>query len=188
MNVRSNKKNEIIAATLELIAERGVHNTPMSLISKRSGIAAGTIYHHFDSKENLINEIYIDIKRAVLTNVMKNDDPARSYKNRFFNIWSAYYYYLVDNPHSLSFLEQCSSIPLITEETRNLADQIASPLLNFFSLGLDEGILKVNDIELVLSLIHGSIISIAKLHISGQFTVTKEHLHEAIDYSWKGLV
>jgi len=187
MNVRSNKKDKIFETTLELIAERGLHNTPMSLITKRSEISAGTIYHYFESKEKLINELYLEIKRMVLMNVMKDDDAQKPYKDRFFAIWSAYYDYLAGNPNTLSFMEQCSSIPVISEETRELAEEIASPLLNFFSFGIEKGILKQTDIKLVLSLIHGSIISIAKLHISGQFTITKEHLNSAIDYSWKGL-
>ena len=104
MNVRSDKKSEIIDTTLELIAERGVHNTPMSLVTKKSGIAAGTIYHHFESKERLINDIYLDIKKSVLMNVMKDDDATKPYKDRFFKIWGAYYDYLVMNPNTLSFL------------------------------------------------------------------------------------
>ncbi len=187
MNVQSTKRNEIIEATLALIAERGVHNTPMSLVSKSSGIAAGTIYHYFESKEKLINEIYIDIKRAVLMSVMKDDDSEKSYKDRFFGIWSAYYDYLVEQPNTLLFLEQCSSIPILSEEVRQQADVIATPLLDFFYFGIESGILKLPNIELVLALIHGSIVNIAKLHISGQLNITEEHKISAINYSWEGL-
>ncbi len=187
MNVRSDKKSKIIGVTLELIAERGLHNTPMSLVSKKSGIAAGTIYHHFESKERLINDVYLDIKSAVLMNVLKDDDATKPYKDRFFEIWGAYYDYLVNNPNTLSFLEQYSSIPILNEEVRKQADAIATPLLDFFHFGIESGLLKLSNIELVLALIHGSIINIAKLHISGQFIITEEHKISAIKYSWKGL-
>ncbi len=187
MNIRSNKKGEIIAATLELIAERGVHNTPMSLVSKRSGIAAGTIYHYFTSKEKLINDIYIGIKSAALADVMKDDDATKPYKDRFFNIWGSYYDYLVSHPNTLSFLEQCASIPILDEEVRKQADAITMPLIDFFHLGIESGILKLPNIELVLALIHGSIVNLAKLQLSGQSTITEEHKLSAINYSWKGL-
>lgn len=187
MNVRSTKRNDIIEATLALIAERGVHNTPMSLVIKKSGIAAGTIYHYFESKEKLINEIYLDIKSALLMNVMKDDDTSKPYEERFFKIWGAYYDYLVKNPNTLSFVEQCSNIPILSDEVREQANQIAAPLLNFFYFGIERGILKLPNIELVLALIHGSIINMAKLHISGQFNITEAHKINAIAYSWKGL-
>lgn len=187
MNIRSNKKTDIIDTTLELIAERGVHNTPMSLVSKRSGIAAGTIYHYFESKEKLINDIYITIKSAVLLDVMKDDDATKPYKDRFFKIWEGYYDYLVSHPNTLSFLEQCSSIPILDEAVRKQADAITRPLIDFFQLGIASGILKLPNIELVLALIHGSIVNLAKLQLSGQSTITEEHKLSAINYSWKGL-
>ncbi len=187
MNVRSDKKSEIIDVTLALIAQRGVHNTPMSLVSKSSGIAAGTIYHHFESKEKLINEVYLNIKTSMLTSVMKNDNETKPYKDRFFEICETYFDYLVDNPNTLSFLEQCSSIPILNEEVRKQADAIAAPLVDFFRFGIERGIVKFPDIEIVLSLINGSIINLAKLQITGQFKITNEQKISAIHYAWKGL-
>ena len=64
MNIQSEYKMQcILKATLELIAENGLHATPMSQVSKQSGVSAGTIYHYFSSKDVLINQLYLDIKR-----------------------------------------------------------------------------------------------------------------------------
>ena len=48
------KKEAIIAAALELLVEKGVHNTPMSEIAKAAGTGMGTIYNHFSCKEEII--------------------------------------------------------------------------------------------------------------------------------------
>ena len=45
------RRLEVIKATIILSAERGVHDTPMSEIYKKAGVSAGTIYHHFRSKD-----------------------------------------------------------------------------------------------------------------------------------------
>src|SRR5690606_31556619 len=65
MNVRSiemdnvtDKKKAIFESTLELIKENGFHGTPMSLVAKNACVAAGTIYHYFKSKDELICELY----------------------------------------------------------------------------------------------------------------------------------
>lgn len=189
MNIRSNDKvQKIFKATFELIAEHGIHNTPMSAIIKKSGVAAGTIYHYFESKETLINDLYISLKKELIGKIMKDYNPHTPYKDRFFGIWTNYYNYLVDNPDILSFVEQCTNTPLIKDETKQKADVIASPLIDFFSFGVENGILKQTNISLIISLIHGSVVSIAKLHISGQLTVTKEVELSVAEYSWKGLV
>jgi AcrR family transcriptional regulator len=48
------KKKAIFESTLELVRENGFHGTPMSLVAKKAGVAAGTIYHYFESKDALI--------------------------------------------------------------------------------------------------------------------------------------
>jgi AcrR family transcriptional regulator len=105
MNIRSNDKiQKIFKATFELIAEHGIHNTPMSVIIKKSGVAAGTIYHYFESKEALMNDLYISLKEELIGEIMKDYNSQTSYKDRFFSIWTNYYNYLVDNPDILSFI------------------------------------------------------------------------------------
>ena len=55
---RDDKREAILQATLELVAENGFHDAPCSLIALRAGVAAGTIYRYFESKEALIQELY----------------------------------------------------------------------------------------------------------------------------------
>jgi len=46
-------REEILAATVRAFATHGFHNTTMQLIAKEAGIAKGTLYLYFDSKEAL---------------------------------------------------------------------------------------------------------------------------------------
>jgi len=46
-----------------LISERGFHGTPMSMIADKAGVGAGTIYRYFENKEDLILQLYLEIKR-----------------------------------------------------------------------------------------------------------------------------
>ncbi|PTS95622.1 TetR family transcriptional regulator, partial [Pedobacter sp. HMWF019] len=65
MNVQlenNGKRDAILNSTLELVKSHGFHGAPMSQIAKNANVAAGTIYHYFDSKETLIIELYIRTK------------------------------------------------------------------------------------------------------------------------------
>ncbi|MFZ2950245.1 MAG: helix-turn-helix domain-containing protein, partial [Desulfuromonadaceae bacterium] len=52
------KRDEIVRAALELIAENGFHGAPMAMIAEKAGVGAGTIYRYFENKDVLINELY----------------------------------------------------------------------------------------------------------------------------------
>jgi len=188
MNVQSNAKIEkIFEATFALIARNGIHNTPVSAISRKSRVATGTIYHYFESKEALINALYLSLKEKMLQAVMAGHDAERGYRAKFFRIWINYYDYLVDNAEVLSFVEQCSNTPIITDETQKTADAIVSPLLKFFQEGIKNGALKQDNVQLIVSLLHGSVVSLAKLQISGRLDATNEVKQSVAEFCWKGL-
>jgi AcrR family transcriptional regulator len=51
-------RQRLIRAALELFLVRGYHDTTTAQIAKKAGIAEGTIYRHFASKQHLLNELY----------------------------------------------------------------------------------------------------------------------------------
>ncbi len=188
MNVRSKDKRQLILdVTMELIAEHGLHNTPMSLVSKRSGISPGTIYHYFKSKEDIINHLYLEKKKEIAEIVFKGYNPDAPYRERFFLIWKRYYNYMVENPLQLSFVEQCSTSPLISEKTKEESRQYYMPLIDFTEEGIKSGITKNTDVMLILSFINGCIISIAKLHLSGMVKIDDGLRDTAAQFCWDGL-
>lgn len=52
-------KDEITSAAYALILEQGYHGTSMRQIASSTGIALGSIYNHFASKEQLFREIVL---------------------------------------------------------------------------------------------------------------------------------
>lgn len=54
------RREEILAAAVEVFAERGFHRTRVSDIAKKAGVAYGLIYHYFDSKQAVLDCIFRD--------------------------------------------------------------------------------------------------------------------------------
>lgn len=52
-----NRREEIIAAAAQLFAEHGFEATSVRLIAKEVGILSGSLYHHFETKEEILHEI-----------------------------------------------------------------------------------------------------------------------------------
>jgi TetR/AcrR family transcriptional regulator, cholesterol catabolism regulator len=53
----SDRRGEVLAIAAELFAERGLKATTVRDIADAAGILSGSLYHHFDSKESMVDEI-----------------------------------------------------------------------------------------------------------------------------------
>jgi TetR/AcrR family transcriptional regulator, cholesterol catabolism regulator len=75
----SARRAEIVAIAGELFAERGFANTTVREIADAAGILSGSLYHHFDSKESMIEALLRDfldrIGREYVAVASRNTDP-----------------------------------------------------------------------------------------------------------------
>ena len=52
-------------AMVEVVAARGLYGASMSLVAKQAGVATGTAYVHYDSKEDLLVAAFVEVKRKL---------------------------------------------------------------------------------------------------------------------------
>ncbi|SRR5258707_948761 len=129
---KADKRESILQAALELVAEYGLQHTPMSLISKRANASAGIIYHYFTSKEDLLTSLYRRIKGEMGRAIVAADDPQQPLAKRFQTLWLSIFRYCLAHPREMAFLEQFESVPLekpqlagLQEEMQTLDDLLA---------------------------------------------------------------
>ena len=56
-NGATTRRDELLRIAARLFAERGYRNTTVRDIADAAGILSGSLYHHFDSKEAMVDEI-----------------------------------------------------------------------------------------------------------------------------------
>jgi AcrR family transcriptional regulator len=54
---RETRRGELLAIAARLFAEKGYRRTTVRDIADEAGILSGSLYHHFDSKESMVDEI-----------------------------------------------------------------------------------------------------------------------------------
>lgn len=57
-------KNKILKSALNLFVEQGIDRTTTVEITKKAGIAEGTLFLHFETKQKLIDALYVKIKKG----------------------------------------------------------------------------------------------------------------------------
>lgn len=98
-------------ALRDLVAERGFHGASMSAIATSAGVATGTAYVHYASKEELVFATYLEIKREMGDEVAGAVTGGTSVEGRYRQLWLAVYRYLLREPERAKFLTQLEESP-----------------------------------------------------------------------------
>src|SRR2546423_13274491 len=77
--VQGDKRRSILDAALRTFAERGYHGTAVPDVAKAAKVATGTLYHYFDSKEQLVNAVFVDAKLRLSKALLDQMTSADSY-------------------------------------------------------------------------------------------------------------
>ncbi|GFM36575.1 TetR/AcrR family transcriptional regulator [Desulfovibrio psychrotolerans] len=65
------KRDVILDTAARLFAERGFNNTPTSLLAKEAGVAEGTIFRHFRTKDDIFLTLINNVKNQLISDIEK---------------------------------------------------------------------------------------------------------------------
>jgi AcrR family transcriptional regulator len=111
------KRTAILEAAVHEIAETGL-GAPTAKIAQRAGIAAGTLFTYFASKEELLNELYLELKIEVYTRINANFPHKAGLERRTRHVWSSFLDWAIEFPEKRKVSVQLNVSDLITPETR----------------------------------------------------------------------
>lgn len=181
------KRTAILEATLRLISKNGFHGTAMSQVAKEAGVSAGIIYHYFDGKDDLINELYRTIKRRFGQAVLESceqDQPLKAQIRQMLGIMIGYY---IQRPQESAFVEQYTRSPYYRPEIEAEVSQYYLPVIECFQRAQEEMIIKDFPAPVIGALTLDVATSLAQKQAAGFLDLTDELIERIIEASWEAI-
>jgi TetR/AcrR family transcriptional regulator, repressor of fatR-cypB operon len=172
------KARDILAAALHEVAEHGLAALSMEGVARRAGVATGTVYVYFRSKEALLEELYLATKRALASAVFR--DEGQPIRAAFLGMCTAYLEYLVVHRAEVVFLDQVHNAPFLSEKTRAAAELGAKPLTEMLERGRRELLLKDLDTGLMIAFLQGALGELSRLVTPGETAAARAARHAQI--------
>lgn len=111
------KQIALLEAATAVVAEQGL-GAPTSLIAKRAGVAEGTLFRYFPTKDELLNALYLDIKRSLAESMRELIGRAATPEELVRSLWNGYIDWGIANPVAVKALNQLAVSDKITAQTR----------------------------------------------------------------------
>jgi len=187
---KPDKREEIVKASLELIAEQGFHGAPMAMIAQRAGVGAGTIYRYFENRDVLITELFREIEERSYPVIERGYDTAKPLRERYLHLCTSLLHYFIHNPTDFKFLEQFFNSPYGVACRR---DKLAGAkgrcdvFQELFKDGISQQVMKELPLVVLFDLTFGPLLALARDHILGFIDLDTELTDSAIEACWDGV-
>ena len=134
------KREALLLSAMQAVAELGVMASTSS-IARRAGVADGTLFTYFSSKEVLFQELYLHLKQSLVT-AMMSDFPAQAdYRQRMEYIFNRYVSWGLNNALERVVLARLSASGQVTADTRALGAQPFQAVSRTMEGGVEDGVL-----------------------------------------------
>jgi TetR/AcrR family transcriptional regulator, repressor of fatR-cypB operon len=178
------RREAILSAALECFVERGFHGTAVPQVAKAAGIATGTIYHYFPSKDVLVNALYRKWKGAIATRVLMAFPQGASPREQFEVMWREMVDFAMANPRAFAFLELHNHRSYLDDESLAMENGLKDFGATMVMQAQAEGLVKQGSTTLLMELVFGSFIGMMQAHWEGRIELTQEQRSFAQEACW----
>jgi AcrR family transcriptional regulator len=186
---RLDKREAVLDAMLEAVAECGFHGASMSLVAERGGVGAGTIYRYFEGKDALITACYRELEDRFFEVLMEKYPEGRPVRERFLHTATALVHYFVDHPRDLRFLQQFHDSPyganlrkerMFGKNGKNLVRELLEE-------GRTQQIVKDLPLPVLFALAFAPLLHLCRDHAAGFLALDKGAVEQMAQACWDAL-
>jgi AcrR family transcriptional regulator len=111
------KWHAILRAAVHEIAQAGL-GASTARIAKNANLAEGTLFTYFATKDDLLNELYAELKREVYHRINANFPHSAELRQRALHVWTEYLHWAIERPDDRKVSLQLNISDIVTDATR----------------------------------------------------------------------
>ena len=121
------KRQAILEAATRTIVKQGL-GTPTAGIAKEAGVANGSLFTYFETKTDLFNQLYLNLKADMAGAAMCDLRESHELRKQFQHVWQNWIGWALAAPEKRRALAQLDVSDEITRETREAGNRAMLPL------------------------------------------------------------
>jgi AcrR family transcriptional regulator len=180
------KKEKIIKVALRLFVDNGFHGTPTSKIAQEAGVANGTLFQYFKTKDELVIALYVSVKENMAEFIEKNTAKSDNVKEVMKSQFLASLFWALDNVVKFRFIQQFHTSPYIGKIEQEVIQSQVMTHLSLIQNGIDKGLIKDLPVDFVYSLISCQTFGVYQYLTSKPFTKVQQHdtIEQTFELLW----
>lgn len=177
-------KSILNAAVLE-IAEHGV-SAPTARIAKIAGVAEGSLFTYFNTKDELLNQLYLHLKVELRESMMSDYPKTESVRNRIKHAWDKYVEWGVANPLKRIVLAKLGMSNRVSDQSKALGMEAFADIITMIHDSSANGLLRNYPSNFVCAIM-GSLADTTMDFIVGEPAETEYYNNAGFEAFWNAM-
>lgn len=174
-------------SAIRLFCSLGFQNTSTTKITKDAGVGTGTLFLYFKSKDELVNALYMEIKREMFEFQRVFGNSSFTFKEQLNDFWVNVVNWGVDNPEKFKFMMQFKNSPYISQLTVKELQEEHQFVEDVMRKAIADKVIIDEPFEFLMTVFTSQFNAII-LYLNGQKLENhKEMIQTSFDVLWKGI-
>lgn len=180
-------RDRLLEAARELFTSAGFHVTTTPLISGRAGVAEGTIYRHFPSKQALLDAVFQDAQHWGIETIREVAAEGGRVGDRLGRLARLWLDTAESRPALVKMLLAWGPDQELDEASAQSAREFRAELERLVAQGKQEGSIRAGVVEL-WTLVWLTLVTAAVLRVaSGEWSVRHPHTLATLEAAWDAI-
>ena len=145
------RRSAIVSAAIRVIAANGL-GAPTAAIAKEAGVSNGSLFTYFETKADLLNRLYVELKVEMAAAALDGLPPGGDIRKQAFYIWSHWLRWATSCPDKRRTLAYLDVSDEITPESRQTAHQTMAGIAELLERSRENGPMRDAPLGLVVAL------------------------------------
>ena len=177
------KRSAILAAATRVIVLQGL-SAPTAGIAKEAGVASGSLFTYFETKTELLNALYVELKlemaSAAVAGLRDTDEP----HDQLLRLWQNWTNWAISFPEKRQALAQLGVSGEITPTSRSVARKGMTYVAELMERIHTSGSMRKSPITFVMSLMNSVVESTIEFMVQDP-TQAKQHCKAGFEGLWR---
>lgn len=180
------KKASILNAALVLFVENGFHGTATGKIAQEAGVASGTLFQYFKTKDELVVALYLHVKNELAEYVAQHIVQGAEIKASVRSLILASLFWALEHPLKFRFIQQIQTSPYLKQVDPNLLHQQVAPHISLIQKGVEGGIFKPLPADLLYALMSHQVFALFHYLTEKKYSkqMQKDTIQTTCDLIW----
>lgn len=181
------RQKEILSAALKLFVAYGFHGTPTSKIAEDAGVANGTLFHYYKTKDELVVGLYNDIKNELALSLSNITHDSDFIAPKFRNIFIHTIYWALNNKDKFYYLQLFYLSPHRFKVPAEITQQHNSVATTLIKECIRKKLMKQLPPEMVFAMFNSQVFGLYQYLTNATFSAQEQEriIYEAYDMTWE---